>query len=84
MAVENPAVVNRITKELYPGIAARFDTTASKVERAIRHAIEVAEPRQGGYAQPRAGLPRRTPEDKPTNGEFIASWLTSCAWTATA
>ena len=34
--------MGRITKELYPGIAKRFNTTSSKVERAIRHAIEVA------------------------------------------
>ena len=42
MVMENHDVINRITKELYPGIARKFDTTASKVERAMRHAIEVA------------------------------------------
>ena len=42
MAVQNPDIINNITKELYPRIGERFDTTASKVERAIRHAIEVA------------------------------------------
>ena len=73
MAVENPAVVNRITKELYPGIAARFDTTASKVERAIRHAIEVAWNRGRVDTLNRVlGCRACTPEDKPTNGEFIA------------
>ena len=73
MAVENPAVVNRITKELYPGIAARFDTTASKVERAIRHAIEVAWNRGRVDTLNRVlGCRVCTPEDKPTNGEFIA------------
>ena len=72
-AVENPAVVNRITKELYPGIAARFDTTASKVERAIRHAIEVAWNRGRVDTLNRVlGCRVCTPEDKPTNGEFIA------------
>ncbi len=73
MAVENPSVVNRITKELYPGIAARFDTTASKVERAIRHAIEVAWNRGRVDTLNRVlGCRVCTPEDKPTNGEFIA------------
>ena len=42
MVIENPDVINRITKELYPGIGKRFNASASKVERAIRHAIEVA------------------------------------------
>ena len=42
MAVDNPDVINSITKQLYPSIAERFSTSASKVERAIRHAIEVA------------------------------------------
>ena len=42
MVLEDHDVINRITKELYPGIARRFDTSASKVERAMRHAIEVA------------------------------------------
>ena len=63
----------RITKELYPGIAARFDTTASKVERAIRHAIEVAWNRGRVDTLNRVlGCRVCTPEDKPTNGEFIA------------
>ena len=73
MAVENPAVVNRITKELYPSIARQFGTTASKVERAIRHAIEVAWNRGRVDTLNRAfGCRVCTPEDKPTNGEFIA------------
>ena len=42
MVYFEPALCGRITKELYPGIAKRFQTSASKVERAIRHAIEVA------------------------------------------
>ena len=73
LAVENPGIINRITRELYPGIAARFDTTASKVERAIRHAIEVAWSRGRVDTLNRAfGCRVCTPEDKPTNGEFIA------------
>ena len=42
MVLENHDVINRITKELYPGVAKRFDTSASKVERAMRHAIGLA------------------------------------------
>ncbi len=42
MVLAEPDVMSRITKELYPGIARKFDTTASKVERAMRHAIDVA------------------------------------------
>ena len=42
MVLAEPDVMGRITKELYPGIARKFDTTASKVERAMRHAIDVA------------------------------------------
>lgn len=73
MVVENPDVINRITKELYPGIGKRFNTTASKVERAIRHAIEVAWSRGRIDTLNKAfGCRVATPEDKPTNGEFIA------------
>ena len=42
MSVEDPAMISSITKILYPTIAKRFQTTPSRVERAIRHAIEVA------------------------------------------
>ena len=73
MVAENPELINRITKELYPGIAKRFNTSASKVERAIRHAIEVAWSRGRIEALNKAfGCRVATREDKPTNGEFIA------------
>ena len=73
MVVENPDVINRITKELYPGIARRFGTSASKVERAIRHAIEVAWSRGRIDTLNKAfGCKVAVREDKPTNGEFIA------------
>lgn len=73
LVLEQPEIINRITKELYPGIARRFGTTPSKVERAMRHAIEVAWSRGRleninqifGYRVFEA-------DDKPTNGEFIA------------
>ena len=61
------------TKELYPGIGKRFNTSASKVERAIRHAIEVAWSRGRIDTLNKAfGCRVATKEDKPTNGEFIA------------
>lgn len=73
MVVENPDVINRITKELYPGVAHHFGTSASKVERAIRHAIEVAWSRGRIDTLNKAfGCKVATREDKPTNGEFIA------------
>ena len=73
MVVKNPDVINRITKELYPGIAFSFDTSSSKVERAIRHAIEVAWTR-GKIENINTifGYNIYSKNDKPTNGEFIA------------
>ena len=73
MVLENHDVINRITKELYPGIARRFDTSASKVERAMRHAIEVAWTRgRLDAVNQMYGYRVFAREDKPTNGEFIA------------
>lgn len=42
MAIETPEIINAVTKQLYPSVAKRYETTSSRVERAIRHAIEVA------------------------------------------
>ena len=73
MVIDNPDLMGRITKELYPGIAHRFGTTSSKVERAIRHAIEVAWNRGRIEALDEAfGKNVCSLDDKPTNGEFIA------------
>ena len=73
MVIDNPDLMGRITKELYPGIARRFNTTSSKVERAIRHAIEVAWNRGRAEALDEAfGRNVCSLDDKPTNGEFIA------------
>ena len=73
MAVENPAIINNITKQLYPRIAEKFDTTASKVERAIRHSIEVAWNRQRIDAINAVfGVRVYIGTEKPTNSEFIA------------
>ena len=73
MVVENPDSINRITKELYPGIARKFSTSSSKVERAIRHAIEVAWTRgKIENINDLFGFKVYGKNDKPTNGEFIA------------
>ena len=73
MVVKNPSIINNITKKLYPMIGERFETTPSKVERAIRHAIEVS------WAKGRIdtinslfGVNVYMGQEKPTNGEFIA------------
>ena len=73
LTVENPDVINSITKRLYPAVAARFATSPSKVERAIRHAIEVAW-NKGKIENVNHifGIKVYSANDKPTNGEFIA------------
>lgn len=73
MAVENPSIINNITKELYPKIAEKFDTTPSKVERAIRHSIEVAF-NKGRIDAINSifGVRVYIGTEKPTNSEFIA------------
>lgn len=72
-AVAEPNIINNVTKELYPKIANHFDTTPSKVERAIRHAIEVAWNR-GRIDAINAifGVRVYIGTEKPTNSEFIA------------
>ena len=73
MVMEDKQLIGSITKELYPGIAERFDTSASKVERAIRHAIDVAWTKGRIENINRIfGYNIYTLHDKPTNGEFIA------------
>lgn len=73
MAISNPEIINSITKKLYPSIAEKFDTSSSKVERAIRHAIEVAWNR-GKIENINSlfGVKVYSDNEKPTNGEFIA------------
>ncbi len=73
LAVDRPEIVNNITKQLYPMIAKTFTTTASKVERAIRHAIEVAWNRgRIDNINNILGVKAFVGKEKPTNGEFIA------------
>ena len=73
MAVEDPTIINNVTKGLYPVIGERYQTSASKVERAIRHAIEVAWNR-GRIDTINAIFGARVyiGNEKPTNSEFIA------------
>ncbi len=73
LAVRNMDVINAVTKVLYPEIAKRFDTTPSRVERAIRHAIEVAWDRGDlETLQKYFGYTVNSAKGKPTNSEFIA------------
>ena len=73
MSVEDPAMISSITKILYLTIAKRFQTTPSRVERAIRHAIEVAWSRgRMETLDAMFGYTIDTGKGKPTNSEFIA------------
>lgn len=73
MSVQDMDMLNSITKILYPTIAKRFQTTPSRVERAIRHAIEVAWSRgRMETLEALFGYTINTGKGKPTNSEFIA------------
>ena len=73
MVVENIEIINQITKLLYPDIAKKYKTTPSRVERAIRHAIEVAWGRgQLDAVESIFGYTISASKGKPTNSEFIA------------
>lgn len=71
---DNPDVVGGITKELYPEIAKKYDTTVSRVERAIRHAIEVSWNRGSwDLMEEIFGHSVDIDKAKPTNSEFIVT-----------
>lgn len=73
LAVEDMEVINAVTKVLYPTVARKFGTTPSRVERAIRHAIEVAWDRGDlETLQKYFGYTVSNAKGKPTNSEFIA------------
>ncbi|HHX27445.1 MAG: sporulation transcription factor Spo0A [Bacillota bacterium] len=73
MVVDRVDLLSKITKELYPTIAQRYTTTPSRVERAIRHAIEVAWDRGNmEFIQRVFGHTISQEKGKPTNSEFIA------------
>ena len=73
LTINDMDMINAVTKVLYPEVAKRFNTTPSRVERAIRHAIEVAWDRgdvevlQKFFGYTVSGI-----KGKPTNSEFIA------------
>lgn len=73
MVVNNIEIINQITKQLYPDLAKKYKTTPSRVERAIRHAIEVAWNRgQIETVDSIFGYTVNSNKGKPTNSEFIA------------
>ena len=73
IAVDDMDVINAITKVLYPQVAKKFSTTSSRVERAIRHAIELAWDRGDlETLQKFFGYTVSNTKGKPTNSEFIA------------
>ena len=73
MTVEDMDSINAVTKVLYPAVAREYKTTASRVERAIRHAIEVAWDRGDlEVLQKYFGYTVSNSKGKPTNSEFIA------------
>lgn len=73
MVVEDVDLLGSITKILYPSVAEHFDTTPSRVERAIRHAIEVAWSRNNiDIIKKFFGYTIKSDKGKPTNSEFIA------------
>ena len=73
MSVCNQDILNSVTKRLYPEVARRFNTTSSRVERAIRHSIEVAWDRGDlDTLNHYFGYTVNNNRGKPTNSEFIA------------
>ncbi len=73
LSVTQPEIINSVTKQLYPTVAKRFSTTSSRVERAIRHAIEVAWDRGDvDILNSYFGYTIHNGKGKPTNSEFIA------------
>ncbi len=73
MSIEHPEIINAVTKQLYPSVAKKYETTSSRVERAIRHAIEVAWDRGDvDVLNSYFGYTIHISRGKPTNSEFIA------------
>lgn len=73
MSIEQPEIINAVTKQLYPSVAKKYSTTSSRVERAIRHAIEVAWDRGDvEILNSYFGYTIQGSRGKPTNSEFIA------------
>lgn len=73
LATDEPELIQAMTKELYPRVADLFNTTESRAERAMRHALELA----WSNSEPKTlfkmfGYTVGSAKDKPTNGNFIA------------
>ena len=73
IVMKDPSAINSVTKKIYPSVASKFETTAGRVERGIRHALEVS------YAKGKIiqlnkifGIEVLTQNEKPTNSEFVA------------
>ena len=71
-AIDDSESIKQITKQLYPDIASRFATTPSRVERAIRHAIDIAWSRGSVDSENCLIYKLSSNKNKPTNSEFIA------------
>jgi two-component system, response regulator, stage 0 sporulation protein A len=72
LTYEDPTLISRMGKELYPYIAKKYNTTASRVERAIRHSIEIGWSRGGSESLSMIlGYPVNKKKAKPTNSEYI-------------
>ena len=73
MTISDNDIINSVTKVLYPSVAKKYSTTTSRVERAIRHAIEVAWDRGDiDTLNSYFGYTIQNNRGKPTNSEFIA------------
>ena len=73
MTINDNEIINSVTKVLYPSVAKKYGTTSSRVERAIRHAIEVAWDRGDlEVLNSFFGYTVQNSRGKPTNSEFIA------------
>lgn len=73
--IKDPMAIDSVTKSIYPQVARKYSTTASRVERAIRHAIEVAWTKRGEIPFQEEVFRDTLDQDKikPTNSQFIAT-----------
>ena len=74
MSVEHPEIINAVTKQLYPSVAKKYETTSSRVERAIRHAIEISWTRGDiKLMEDLFGNSIDFDRSRPTNSEFLST-----------
>lgn len=79
--MDNPALLNKVTKELYPNVASRLGSTPSRVERSIRTAIELVwNSKDLHHIAKIFGYSEEHLESKPTNSKFIAMFVNSAQW----